>query len=138
MQVQVNALPLIVPTNQAVVNRTKTGQVNYILLTFSGALDPITAGNKANYQIISNAGRDKIVGTKDDVLMKIASVTYDVATRTVKIVPLSKFIVPAKSPYLVRAVVLKDTAGRLVDGNRDNTPGSDVLYNLTSTAITLV
>jgi hypothetical protein len=136
--VQVAPPSLIVPTNQATVSRSKTGQVQSITLTFSDALDPALTGNKANYQIITGVGRDKTPGTKDDLLMRIASVTYNPTNKTVTIVPVSKFLVGPTANYLVRATGLKDAIGRLVDGNRDNTAGGDVYYNLTKTSITLV
>lgn len=137
-QVVVQPPSLIMPTSQAIVSRSKTGQVLGITLYFSNALDPALARNKLNYQIISSFGRDKLPGTRDDVKLAIASVSYNAASKSVTIIPVSKFIPGSKATFLVRAMGLKDTFGRLVDGNRDGNAGGDVYYNLTKTGITLV
>ncbi len=99
-----------------------------LVLTFSGPLDPATAGNPANYQL-STAGRDRQFGTPDDQLVPLSSAIYDPATRTVTLTPQQRFL------YLFQTYLLQvnsttpggvtDLSGNLIDGNGDGQPGGN-------------
>lgn len=134
--VQALAPPLAVPVGASVA-RSKTGQVQSITFAISSDLNAAQAANAANWQIISSPGRDKAYGTKDDVLVKVASVSYNAASKSVTIVPAKKFLVGATSLFKIRGMNLKDLSGRLIDGNRDGAAGGDLFANLTKTAIVI-
>ena len=53
-----------------------------LVLTFSESLDPARAVDPANFEVLA-AGRDGILGDRDDVVVPIAAVVYQPASRTV-------------------------------------------------------
>lgn len=140
IQLTVNPVPappaLVKPLSITAV-RLKSGQVTSINLTFSDTLNATTVSRLSNFQIISSAGRDKRFGTKDDVLLKVASVKYNVATRTITIVPSGRLIVSATGLFTIRAIGLTDSLGRAIDGNRDGVAGGDLFAKLTKSAVNL-
>ena len=61
-------------------------QPTSIVITFNQDLNPTSASNVNAYEIWA-PGHDRQPGTADDVMVPIASATYDAATRTVTLLP---------------------------------------------------
>lgn len=99
-----------------------------LILTFSGDLDPATAEDLANYQLIA-AGRDRRFGTADDQKVPLGTADYDPATRTVTLTPQRRFLRVFENYYLVVSTAppngLKDLSGNPIDGNGDGQAGGD-------------
>ncbi|MCY2935626.1 MAG: cadherin repeat domain-containing protein, partial [Planctomycetota bacterium] len=140
VSVTVNPLPPppIVQPISIVAIKTKTGQVTSINITFSDAINATSATKIANYKLISSAGKDKKYYTKDDILLKIGSVKYNAATRTITIVPSAKLVPTTLTNIRLIASGLFDNLGQAVDGNRDKLAGGDLLATLTKSSIVLI
>lgn len=130
--------PPIVQPISIVAIKTKTGQVTLINITFSDAINATSATKIANYKLISSAGKDKKYYTKDDILLKIGSVKYNAATRTITIMPSAKLVPTVLTNIRLIASGLFDNLGQAVDGNRDKLAGGDLLATLTKSSIVLI
>jgi hypothetical protein len=100
-------------------NGKKTKNQTRIVVHYSGAVDARSAQNVANY-ILTQPGKDKKYGTKDDKKVKIASAQYDPATRTIALVPKGGKL--TFSPTLQLRVLgagIRDSAGRKIDDGSD-------------------
>ncbi len=100
-----------------------------ITLGFNADLDPTRAENPANYRLIS-PGKDKTLGTRDDVVVPIVSATYDEATQTVTLAPryrLNWYDFAQVRVMSGGASGLIDTDGRALDGDRNGQPGTDFI-----------
>jgi len=64
-------------------------QTTLLVLTFSQDLDPVRAQNPANY-LLQSRGRDRRLGTRDDLFIPIVSAQYDASTRTVTLITASR------------------------------------------------
>ena len=84
-------------------------------------VDASTASNVLNYSIVSAEGNKKF-GTRDDVVTRMRTATpsadaagrYQLTTRK-KLIP--------EGTFSSRVTGIKDTFGRLLDGDRDSNPG---------------
>ncbi|MFO0957424.1 MAG: PKD domain-containing protein [Isosphaeraceae bacterium] len=107
---------------------TSRGSVTSIALTFSDALDPARAQDLKNYALI-NAGKDRKLGTKDDVKVAIKKATYNATTHTVTLTPSSPAASNVAYQLMVQATnqatALTDSRGKLIDGNNDGNVGGN-------------
>lgn len=94
-------------------------------IVFSGPIDQATAEDTRNY-ILFASGRDRRLGTGDDVLDPIVSATYDPATFTVTLDPLYRlnWFNPSKIVVLSgNRHGLTDPSGQALDGDNDGAAG---------------
>ena len=113
------------------------GVMSSIVLTLSEDLDPATVKNLSAYTLAA-AGKDKKFNTKDDVKYKITKAVYSPASHTLTI---SHTAIKLTADLQLTisgsgTTGLKSTTGRLLDGNRDGTPGGDgvIMINKTGQA----
>lgn len=128
--INVNA-PLVETTAPTVVSLSRTGfhrQTTRFTPTFSQPLNPTTAQAPANYSLWS-PGRDGLFGTRDVVRIPLRLPIYDAIAQSVTLVPRSRTI-PLRT-FLRPSVKstapggITNTAGLLLDGNRDGQPEGD-------------
>ena len=108
------------------------GAPTFIVIKFSGPVDPESATNVNNYHL-ARAGRDRRPGTADDEPVAFASATlsdngFTVTLRTVKPQPLFtlyRFEINGTQPDGVF-----DAAGNLIDGDKDRLPGGVFQTNI--------
>jgi hypothetical protein len=107
---------------------TSRGSITSIVFTFSGSVDPTRAKNLKNYVLV-NAGKDRKLGTKDDVKVAIKKATYNATTRTVTLTPSGPAAYNIAYQLTVQATNqatgLIDSRGKLIDGNKDGKPGGN-------------
>jgi hypothetical protein len=102
-------------------------QPTRIVLTFSTALDPARARDPLSFQVLA-AGRDGRLGTRDDRLIRLRSISYDVTNKTVTLRPRPhlhfyksyRLVVRGSGPH-----ALTDVSGMPLDGNDNQIPGGD-------------
>ncbi len=102
-------------------------QPTVLVLSFDSELDTTTAQNLKNYRVYS-PGRDKKLGTLDDVAVTVALATYDATTQTVTLVTSRRLSLFQTHRIVVRGTgpnAVSDTEGNLLDGNADGTAGGD-------------
>ena len=104
-----------------------------ITISFSAPLAANTAVSLAHFRVIT-AGKDGRYGTKDDVVAALKSVTYNAAKKTLTLT--LKTSVSASSGLQFRATGLTDIQGLAVDGNRDGSPGGDLVATLKNNTVT--
>ena len=102
----------------------KKRQIKTIRLNFSGDVNASALGPFSDVALVS-AGKDRKIGTRDDVIVRFRSTSYDAATRTLSLVPKKKLA--AKGVYRLRANGLADTSGRAVDLDGDGVAGDAFL-----------
>ena len=93
-------------------------QPTALVLTFSEPLDAITAESRANYLLVS-AGPDHRFGARDDRAVRIRTIQYDAAARTVTIRPAHRLPLRRRFQLTILGTPptgLKDTAGFFLDG----------------------
>lgn len=93
-------------------------QATSFVVQFSGALDPVTASNPANYQLVPISRAGKVFGRP----IPIASAAYDATTHAVTLTPHPDHLNIHQHEQLTITGV-KDPAGALIDGNADGQPG---------------
>ncbi len=117
----ITAVDLTSPEITSVVPPSTKDKKQVIVLTFSEDLNSARAALLANYRLVT-AGRDKKFGTKDDKIIALRSVTYNVATRSVTLMPRKKLSLGVNYRITVdgtSAHGVDDLAGNLLDNDRD-------------------
>ena len=100
-------------------------QPTFLVLTFSAALDAISASNVSNYRITA-PGRDGRFGTRDDRIIRVKSAALDPSGRVMVISPAVRLPL-----YRVFRLAINgpgshsvtDTGGRLLDGDHNGVAG---------------
>lgn len=132
IQTSVNVInPVTQPTSVS-ITRSSNGQIAGIRLYFSGPLNATSAQRSQNYQLITNPGRDKKYGTKDDRRTTIQSVTYDAATQSVIIKPRGRLILRGSQSLRLQATGLMNASNVLIDGSRNGVAGGPLWLNVTA------
>lgn len=98
-----------------------------LVLDFNKALDSVRASDPANYTVV-NAGGDRRLGTRDDVVVPLASASYDAAGRSVTLLLAQRLYLYGRHQVRIvasgpRAPI--DLAGNFLDGDADDRPGGD-------------
>jgi len=99
-------------------------QPTYLLISFNGPLDPTTAQNVLNYQIVGPSGQS----------IKVTRAIYDSATQTVTLVPSLRLNLHWRYRLTVRGTApsgLTNPAGDFLDGAGNGTPGSNYVAPIT-------
>jgi hypothetical protein len=84
-----------------------------VVLQFSGALNPSTAQNVANYSLLAGTIKKKVLIFKTSV--PLASATYDPSAQTVILLPRGKRELPKYEQLIIRSGLLIDSLGRPID-----------------------
>ncbi len=99
-------------------------QPTYLLLNFNGPLDPTSAQNPSNYQILGPGGHR----------ITVVSAIYDPATQTVTLVPAGRLNIHWKYRLTVNGTApsgLTNPSGILLDGVGNGQPGSNYVTSIT-------
>jgi virginiamycin B lyase len=102
-------------------------QPTSFVLTFDDLLDPATAQDLSNYQIVALGRSIHRIGVKAAV--------YDATTRTVTLSPVHRLNYPHRFRLRVIGMApsgVTDTSGHLLDGLKNGHPGSDFLMIVTA------
>ena len=107
----VAAKPVIPPVRIAGVRGTVLeSNLGAIALTFDGAVDAGSAGDRGSYLLVS-PGKDRKLGTKDDKAVALKSASQDSTSRATTLVPNAKLAAATGARLTIR-VSLKDSLGR--------------------------
>ena len=82
-------------------------------------------GHSLSHFLVFTPGKDGKYGTKDDGKVAIKSATYNPSKNSLRIT--LKTGVTSATGLQLRASGLLDASGNAVDGNRDGTPGGDMV-----------
>ncbi|MGA2705248.1 MAG: Ig-like domain-containing protein, partial [Isosphaeraceae bacterium] len=99
-------------------------QPTYLLINFNGPLDPTSAQNPSNYQILGPGGHR----------ITVVSAIYDPATQTVTLVPAGRLNIHWKYRLTVNGTApsgLTNPSGILLDGAGNGKPGSNYVTSIT-------
>jgi hypothetical protein len=99
-------------------------QPTYLLLSFNGVLDPATAQNPVNYQILGPSGHG----------IKVVAAAYDSATHTVTLVPTERLNIHRRYFLTVNGAApagLSNPAGVFLDGAGNGQPGTNFVTTIT-------
>lgn len=113
-----SAVPVVQVQSRLLTGRK--GKGSSIRLEFDGDIDPSSVGLFTDIALVK-AGRDRTLGTADDVTSRVRGFTYDSKTRTM-VLRLSQPL-GANAKYRVRLSGVSDTIGRAVDVDGDGLPG---------------
>ena len=94
----------------------KAKKATVVVLQFSGALDPSTAQNVADYSLLAGTIKKKVLIFKKSV--PLASATYDPSAQTVTLLPQGKRKLPKYEQLTIASGLVTDTLGRPIDGGR--------------------
>lgn len=119
-ELSISTIPPVQPISVSTIQRR--GMLQAFSVQFSDALDPQSVS--LNGFRVALAGRDKRFGTRDDRLVALKSVSYDPASRSVRVIPRVRGL-SSRSHYrlLISDSFLKGTDGRTLDGDRDGVQG---------------
>jgi hypothetical protein len=98
-----------------------------LVLSFSEGLDPARAAVPGNYRLFA-AGRDRTLGTRDDVPIRVRAAAYDPTSQTVTLRPSPLLALLRRFRVVVNGTGpqgVADRAGNLLDGDGDGRPGGD-------------
>jgi hypothetical protein len=123
---------------------TDPRQVAGVMLTFSEALDPVSAQDLKNFRVGRRTDQKQNYNPDSefeeeafkDGLIRFTSAVYDPATFTVTLTPKEPFNITRKFRtirVLARGVNrgVKDVAGNILDGNGDGRPTGDAIEKFT-------
>ena len=99
-------------------------QPTYLLVNFNGPLDPTSAQNPSNYQILGPSGHR----------ITVVSAIYDSATHTVTLVPAERLNIHRRYRLTVNGTApfgLTNPSGELLDGAGNGHPGSNYVTSVT-------
>jgi hypothetical protein len=107
-------------------------QPTKLVLNFNAPLDAATAQNAAAYQVVG-AGRDRLLGTGDDVVYRLRRQVYDAATGTVTLVTAQRLFLFTSYRITVKgtgSAAVLGADGAPLDGNgTGGQGGSDYVAN---------
>jgi hypothetical protein len=109
-------------------------QVTEVLVTFSGTVNAIEADNTATYRL-ATAGTGGSFFAKNAGIIKLKSVVYAGAVNTVTLRPTSPFALTKPVELVVYgtgSTGLKDSYGRLIDGDHNGVAGGNAVVMLSS------
>lgn len=124
----VNPIPPVPPDETAptVIKLSEAalkGRLTSLRLKFSEAMNSKAANTLKAYRLI-DAGCDGKLGTKDDIVLRLASARYQTSTNSVVLVPVSKVRTNQKFALVARGKILTDVAGNHLAG-KHGVPGSN-------------
>jgi hypothetical protein len=99
-------------------------QSTFLFISFNGALDPNSARNVSNYQIVGPGGHD----------IKVKRAAYDPATHTVTLQPARRLNLHQSYRLTINGTAasgMASAAGSLLDGAGNGKPGSNYVTSLT-------
>lgn len=102
----------------------KKRAITAIRVQLDGAIDPSTLGAFSDIALVS-PGRDRKLGTRDDVAGRFRSKSFDPASRSLTLVPSKKLT--AKGAIRLRINGVTDASGRAIDSDGDGVPGGPLL-----------
>jgi hypothetical protein len=111
------------------------GTSKFLDVGFSGALDTSTVTSLDGMRLVA-AGKDKKLGTKDDVSLLQGGVTYDTTTHTLSL-RLKNIAFKPPLQFSIPDGTIRDTSGRALDGNGDGAPGGSFIVAFSGAGITI-
>ena len=139
LAVSVPATPPPLVVLQAARTTITKRSVSSIVLTFSGPLDPGTAGNAALYRL-ATAGKGGSFDAKGAKTFAIRSAIYNAAANTVTLTPNNPFALSKTVQLRVSGAVgggVLDSFRRLIDGNHDGSAGGDAISILSKRGVSI-
>jgi uncharacterized repeat protein (TIGR01451 family) len=115
------------PTVTGLVRTGIHWQPTTLFVSFSGPLDPTSAGDVSNYRVVG-PGCDGRFGTRDDVRIGLLAASYDSASRTVTLHPARRLNFHHRFQITVAGAVPKGVmglGGQFLDGGHNGHPGRD-------------
>jgi hypothetical protein len=107
----------------------------FLEVGFSGALDTSTVTTLDGMRLVA-PGKDRKLGTKDDVGLLQGSVTYDTTAHTLSL-RLKNIAFKPPLQFSIPDGTIRDTLGQALDGNRDGTPGGSFTVAFSGAGITI-
>lgn len=102
----------------------KRNAISSIRLVFSGDLDGATFGPFSDLGLVK-PGRDRKIGTRDDVVSRFRASRYDAATRTLTLTP--RGTLSAAGTFRLRLNGVADRMGRALDTDGDGIAGGGLV-----------
>ncbi len=126
--------PLVTLTNVATV--VKRHKVTRIVLTFSGSFESVLASQKGLYSLVI-AGKKGLFTAKNAMIIKVNKAQYSAASSpdTVTLTPKTTFMLSKPVELTVKS--MRDSLGRLIDGNDDGQPGGNAVAVLMKSGVTI-
>ncbi len=124
------AAPVVLSEQLVFAGKGKHRYVAGVLLTFSSALDPATAGNSSNYSVVQTS---KVVGRAKAIKPVRLHVAYKAAAHAVKLTFSGKPRFTAGGQLVLiasGATGIASSSGVPLDGNTGNQPGADAVYTI--------
>jgi uncharacterized repeat protein (TIGR01451 family) len=113
-----------IATAQVVKQRVGRKTETVLVLTFDADVNAALAQNLEMYRL-TTAGRDRKFNTPDDVVVALSSATYDAQKRTITLRTRKSLARTVTHELRVNGNSLRDSLGRLIDGDGDGLPGGD-------------
>jgi hypothetical protein len=98
--------------------------VEQVVVDFSGPMDPISAANVASYTV-RRAGKDKLFGTKDDVILGVSRAIYDATAHRTTLTLAHPFGRRDVLQLVARGSRIRGSGSQALDGNNDGYAGGD-------------
>jgi hypothetical protein len=111
------------------------GTAKFLDVGFSGALDTSTVTSLDGIRLVA-AGKDKKLGTRDDVSLLQGSMTYDTTAHALSL-RLKNIAFKPPLQFSIPDGTIHDALGRAIDGNRDGTPGGSFIVAFSGAGITI-
>ena len=114
------------------------GQPTFFVVSYSQAMEPKSAANTSNYQLVM-AGRDGIFGTRDDLRVAIKRVAYNSANQSSLIEPVQRAL-PLHQKYRLTIIGtptagVQNEAGTFLGGQGVGAPGTNYVTTFDSKAL---
>jgi len=125
--------PLV--TLMTVAPTIKRHKLTKVTLTFSGSLEADLEADKALYKFII-AGKKGSFAAKNAMIVKVSKATA-LSPETVTLTPKTAFLLTKPVELVVNGLQLKDSLGRLIDGNHDGQPGGNAIAVISKNTVTI-
>jgi hypothetical protein len=130
--------PLVTMTKVRTVLNSKH-QVTEVLVTFSGPVNAAEADRTPTYRL-ATPGTHGSYSAKNAGIIHLAKAVYNASTYSVALTPIAPFALSMPVQLVVYgtgAAGLRDTHGRLIDGDHNGTPGGNAVAILSSKGVTI-
>jgi hypothetical protein len=136
----ITVVPPLVTVLRVTDRMNKKHQVTQVTVVFSGPVNSTQADMRTGIYRLATPGKKGSYTAKNAVVIRLKSAKYADSTESVTLIPKKPFALTKPVQLLINGLApsgLRDSTGRLIDGNDDGEAGGNAIATLARGGVTL-